>query len=468
MEVLVDDGVEQLRIVVFLNAEGLGHEGRVYSVLLGDVFELLLLLFGDGSVLYFLEVAEDVSGAFLHVFALLFDLFNGGQVRKLHRVLLVHIVLHQPAFPLPFALLLLLLLPLPAQPLLLGQPQPLLLLFLLPPPPPLLLLEEEVLVNHLDLLLVEVELRQVLQVLRQRPGPPVLARLLGKRRVEVPEPVEVVDEGDLLAEELLLLPLVELGVVALLLDLVEVAQAGERVVELVVGEPLEVGLVLDHLREVGVLLGARVDHQQDGQQDVQQERVDGVDQRLVVLPLDVHHVPAYEQHWEQAEQGVQEGELGRRGEQLCALDEEGRELVAGQEAAVEQPEEREGEEREGEDCSENVQVAACVADPLRKTVVRLEVVSEPHREGSAQERTCDDADQADSQNDRKRAGLQQKIGSCSRDGQSEPRDPGEERQYAAEGGGGLGLRVVAFGVEHDDCDDCEGDAEGEVDDVADR
>lgn len=26
--------------------------------------------------------------------------------------------------------------------------------------------------------------------------------------------------------------------------------------------------------------------------------------------------------------------------------------------------------------------------------------------------------------------------------------------------------MVAFGVEHDDCDDCEGDAEGEVDDVA--
>lgn len=83
MEVLVDDGVEKLRIVVFFNAEGLSHKCRVEVVLFSKVLQLLVFFLADCSVLYFLEVAENVCWTFLHVFALLFHLLNGSQIRKL-------------------------------------------------------------------------------------------------------------------------------------------------------------------------------------------------------------------------------------------------------------------------------------------------------------------------------------------------------------------------------------------------
>lgn len=82
-------------------------------------------------------------------------------------------------------------------------------------------------------------------------------------------------------------------------------------VKLVVSELLEIRLILDHLIEVGVVFRVSINNQQNGKENVEEERVDGIDQGLVVLPFYVNHISTYEEHWKQAKQSIEKCKFGR-------------------------------------------------------------------------------------------------------------------------------------------------------------
>lgn len=75
----------------------------------------------------------------------------------------------------------------------------------------------------------------------------------------MPKFVDIVNDGDLLPEEFFLLSLVELRVMSLFLGIIKITETRQRMVELIIGELLQIGLVFDHLREVGIVLGVGVD-----------------------------------------------------------------------------------------------------------------------------------------------------------------------------------------------------------------
>lgn len=81
-------------------------------------------------------------------------------------MLLVHIIFHQSSLFFPFSFSLFLFLLFLAQSLFLSESHSFFLFFLFPPPASLLFLEEEILIDDLNLILIEIELGQVLQVIR--------------------------------------------------------------------------------------------------------------------------------------------------------------------------------------------------------------------------------------------------------------------------------------------------------------
>ena len=80
-------------------------------------------------------------------------------------------------------------------------------------------------------------------------------------------------------------------------------------VELIVLEFFEIRLVLDHLIEETLIFGMRVDDQQDDEEDIEKERVDGADQGLIVNRLDEYHVSAHKQQREKTCEYVQKSKF---------------------------------------------------------------------------------------------------------------------------------------------------------------
>lgn len=123
-------------------------------------------------------------------------------------MLLIHIIFHQPSLLFPLSLTLLLHLFFLTLSLLLLKPQSFFLLFLFSFSASLLFLEDEVLIDYLYLVLVDVELRKILQIVRQGIDFSALAWFFRKRSIQMSVFVEIVNDGDLFSEELLLLSFV--------------------------------------------------------------------------------------------------------------------------------------------------------------------------------------------------------------------------------------------------------------------